>query len=88
MKINLVKRAIEKYELLTNGIKSSIDKFLKDLEENKIKKEDMKILFEGRDKVHFYYERFDKMYIIFTEVKEGWLVVDFLTMDEFPKFNK
>lgn len=88
-KVGFVKRAEEKYKLLTNGIRGVVDNFLKELAEDKLNCDNIKILFE-EEKYNFkvYYKDLEKMNVILTKREEGWVILDFLTPQEFNSINK
>lgn len=88
--VSLTKRASEKYKLLLNGIKESVNKFLDNLSDDKIKIQDLKMIPSLKsNNITFYYRKYESMYVILVPLKKistgkyDWLILDFLTTDEF-----
>ena len=86
-KVGFVKGAEEKYKLLTNGIKGSIDGFLKELSDGKINKSELNIFAEQKSTGQvIYYKECEKINVILTHLKDDlWIILDFLTPQEFKE---
>jgi len=89
-KVGFVKGADEKYKLLTNGIRGIVDNFLKELSEEKISSDGLKILFERKEyDLRIFYKDLEKMNVLLTNQNgKGWIILDFLTPQEFSNIKK
>ena len=86
MEVKLTNVAQEKYDLL-NGDRNLINDFFDELIDKKIKKSDLEILFELKGRI-FYYRMCASTYIILSKDEDAWVVVDFLTAQEYENIKK
>ena len=89
-KVGFIKGAEEKYKLLMNGIKGSVDNFIKELVEEKIKIEDLTLFLERKEhNFKIYSKNLEKIYVILNKGEKDniWIIFDFLTPQEFNRIK-
>ena len=85
--VSFNKKSAEKYDLLLNGIRNSVNLFLDDLRDDKVKTEELDIFIQGEDTT-IYSKKCESMYIIFGKSESGWYILDILTPEEYKEIHK
>ena len=85
VEINFTKNAVQKYKLLVNGIKKSIDIFLNNLKSGKIINEDLHDITPTDDDDKIFYKKVGDLHLIIAKTKNSWFILDFLTEEEIRK---